>query len=168
MDILDKIDFIDESTNDYKVWDVFDENKRKTSSAVLFTDGEYFLAVHPSRSAGNYWDLPKGGVDELENPDAAAVREFYEEVGIRIDKSKLEFMNKISIHEGEKDVLIYLYVVEKLAPISIMHCDSMTTAYGTPIPEVNKYKYILLKDHRKLRPAFHNVMRRIYSKLQRR
>ena len=65
---------------------------RKTSAGILLyrrrTDMETLL-VHPggpywARKDLGAWSLPKGEIDEGEDPRAAAVREFKEETGVAI------------------------------------------------------------------------------------
>jgi len=45
------------------------------------SDGQ-FLAVKPVYHPG--WDIPSGHVDRHESPDAAAVRELFEETGVQV------------------------------------------------------------------------------------
>ncbi|WP_457600078.1 NUDIX hydrolase [Hydrogenivirga sp.] len=54
--------------------------KREFSAGgVLFRDGEVLLIKNPS----GVWSFPKGNVEKGESPEETAVREVYEETGIR-------------------------------------------------------------------------------------
>jgi len=52
---------------------------------ILVVCGDEFLATKSYFGRG-YWELPGGGVKKGENPDSAAVRELYEETGIKCTK----------------------------------------------------------------------------------
>ena len=62
---------------------------KKVSAAVLMSDGEKFLASHLTGDPPNRWEIPKGNIDKGENAKQAAVREFYEETGQKINISGL-------------------------------------------------------------------------------
>ena len=54
------------------------------ASKVYLTNSEgKFLVVKPVYHPG--WDIPSGHVDKHESPDAAAIRELFEETGIRVN-----------------------------------------------------------------------------------
>lgn len=67
----------------------------------------------------NKWDLSAAGhIDAGESPEEAAVRETYEEIGIKIDKSKLKkidtYLCKIKLDENTFiNHFTYLYVVNQ-------------------------------------------------------
>ena len=50
--------------------------------SILTNPDGHFLVVKPVYHPG--WDIPSGHVDKNESPDAAAVRELFEETGIKI------------------------------------------------------------------------------------
>lgn len=114
---------------------------KKVSVAILYTDGEKFLAVRPTNKG--YWELPKGLIDEGESITKTAVREFKEEVGLDLDPLNLEILGKWSFH-SLKDVIVCRYEVADLAPLESMVCKSTTKAYGAPVPEISAYKYMSL------------------------
>jgi 8-oxo-dGTP pyrophosphatase MutT (NUDIX family) len=163
MNILDKIKFANEASNDYIIWTVY--NDRRTSAGILFTDGERFLAVHPTGSSPNYWDLPKGNVDEGEQTDDAAVREFHEEVGITVNKSDLKLLGKVSLIGKKKDVHIYIHTLDKLPSTSTMNCSSETTIKGKMLPEIDGYKYFKFEDYKKIRKDFHGLLAKLIKKV---
>ncbi|WP_337191876.1 NUDIX domain-containing protein [Nocardioides flavescens] len=63
---------------------------RERSAAVIERDGRLLMVRHRSRGptgrhdGDTYLTLPGGGVEDGESPEAAAVREVAEEVGLRV------------------------------------------------------------------------------------
>ncbi len=122
------------------------KQKVKTSIAVLFTDGEKFLVVHPTGFPGNIWELPKGLSDPNESPVETAVREFQEECGLKLNPSNLKYTITFQLHMF-KNIKLYLYRVKELPPTNQMHCmstfkpDKLDQVTKT-LPEVNGWQYI--------------------------
>ena len=84
----------------------------KTSAGCLvrarFPDGHRFLLVHPS---GNYnrrapWSLPKGELEEGEDPEACALRETREETGL--DCRVLRPLGEVVYSRSSKRILAFL------------------------------------------------------------
>lgn len=136
---------------------------KRISVVVVLTDGNVFLAVKPTNI--NYWECPKGQIDSGESTDNAAVREFKEETNITINKSKLEPVGMFPFHSSKK-IFVYIYRMDTLPSVSSMRCDSMTSAYGDPVPEVESYRYVKLKDYRKLRYEMHAAMEKVVEVIQ--
>lgn len=56
-----------------------------------------------------YWNLPGGGLNKKEDPEKGALRELYEELGIKIDKADYLLGTYTSNAEGKKDT-VYIFV----------------------------------------------------------
>ena len=123
------------------------EGKKKISAAVLMSDGNRFLVVHPTGAGPHWWELPKGQIDKGENAKQAAAREFYEETGIKIQGSKLKKVGKFPLH-SEKDVIIFTYTTDELPVTASMRCLSTFHPnkhegdYETTLPETDNWMYI--------------------------
>ncbi len=63
----------------------------------------------PSKPQGNTWGLPAGKVEKGEDPRSAAVREVYEEVGIRMDSNELKEVGKLYIRLESIDYIFYTF-----------------------------------------------------------
>lgn len=84
-----------------------------------------FLLAHPggpfykNKDEGS-WSIPKGELDEEEDPLAAAKREFFEETGLAI-KGKFMPLIQVKYKSGK---IIHAWAVEADLDISIMHSNT--------------------------------------------
>jgi 8-oxo-dGTP diphosphatase len=54
-------------------------------AGVLVAFDEEVALIERRGGGRNYWVAPRGGVEPAENPEAAAAREAFEELGLRVD-----------------------------------------------------------------------------------
>jgi predicted NUDIX family NTP pyrophosphohydrolase len=73
-------------------WEEIDYSAKKNAAGVAIVWQNSILMVHPTGASWqkNTFGIPKGGIEEGEDPLDAAVRELSEEVGISIDPSQLD------------------------------------------------------------------------------
>jgi len=69
-------------------------------------DGPEVLLVHPggpfwARKDLGAWSIPKGEVDEGEDPRACALREFAEETGTRLPEGALDDLGSVKLKSGK-------------------------------------------------------------------
>lgn len=89
---------------------------------VFLYQGNILLCYPKNKSLEQQWSIPKGRVDKGEKRIEAAIRETYEEIGIKVKKSQLGDENKIvfAAKKNEVKVLSYwIYRVENLADIGL-------------------------------------------------
>lgn len=60
---------------------------------VVLLRGDRILLARHQRGAAHYWVLPGGGVEPGESPEEAAVREVWEETGLRVRLLRLLFVD---------------------------------------------------------------------------
>jgi 8-oxo-dGTP diphosphatase len=61
------------------------QEKRYIAHGIIIQDGKILLLRRSQgRYEGGLWDIPGGTVEEGEKPEEAAVREFQEEAGLRV------------------------------------------------------------------------------------
>ena len=136
--------------------------KKNISAATFFTNGKVFLAIHPTNI--HFWEIPKGMVDKEESDDKAAVREFYEETNVQLNQFNLKKIGKFKLHET-KDIMLFLYVTDTLPDVSTMKCTSYFRNKGNPLPEVEDWAYVKIKDMQKwIRQDMQNMLRKLISK----
>ena len=59
-------------------------------------DGKILITKrHPDKTYGNLWEITGGSVLEGEDPIHGAIRELYEETGLKADISELKYMGQI-------------------------------------------------------------------------
>jgi 8-oxo-dGTP pyrophosphatase MutT (NUDIX family) len=91
-------------------------NRPRVSAAVLRFDGREVLMVQHRRSDGTtYWQLPGGGVEPDEEPEAAVLRELVEETGLtgRIVRQLFAIPYKYGLSTT------YLVAVDNFSPLRL-------------------------------------------------
>lgn len=105
------------------------------------------------RDEPNKWDLSSAGhIDVNETPEKAAIREMYEELGIKVEEQDLKlidtYLNKIRFNEKIYiNHFTYLYIVMKNIDINKI---VMQQSEVSNIRFVNKHEYIDLLNEGKM------------------
>ena len=76
----------------------------KSCGAIIFRKGNIgkeFLLIQHSISGGGHWDFPKGHVEAGETEQETALREVYEEAGLKVQliekfREEITYFNKIN------------------------------------------------------------------------
>lgn len=136
----------------YKIVD----GKRMTCGIIIADWNNSILAGHPTgkKYDKECYDLLKGCAEEGEEDFDCAVRELWEESGLKILSRKCHARNikDLGIFNYSKGKLIHLYLVRfrRFPDIKKLHCDSyFTTDKGKVLPEMNGYR-VIKKDERHL------------------
>ncbi|KJS12915.1 MAG: hypothetical protein VR67_06985 [Peptococcaceae bacterium BRH_c8a] len=117
---------------------------KKISAGLLLTDGAKLLVCHVT--GRNFYDIPKGLVDDGEEPTAACIREVREETNLLI---KREIIADLGVYEytRDKDLHLFLLYRRDLPDTGNMGCSSFfINKAGRRLPEVDGYRYIALKE----------------------
>jgi len=82
--------------------------KARCSGGIIFNDGKYLLVKHGN---GNHWDFPKGHMEKNESEETAALREIYEETGLKVEiiegfKESISYIDNINMED--KTVIFFL------------------------------------------------------------
>ncbi len=87
---------------------------KKWAGVILKNDGEVLLCKRsPDKTMPNTWSIPSGHIEENESPGVAALREFYEETNIELDKD-LDFVGFLTKFkkDGTKKGHMFVFLSE--------------------------------------------------------
>ena len=112
---------------------------------VLDTQRRVF-ACHATGTAR--WDLPKGLADPGEPPRDAAVREAWEEAGLRLEPGALADLGEFAYLSGKRLHLFALRVADGAFDVADCRCRSFFDHHrtGAPTPEADAYAWKALAD----------------------
>lgn len=137
---------------------------KKLSAGVIFHDSHSMLVGHCTGSSR--WDIPKGLIEEGEEPINAAIRELKEETdfsheGVRRNIKYIGFTPYLS----NKDLFLYDLSAPSLPPLSSYSCNSYFDKKGIKTPEFDSFKYASWDEIHSglLIPAMITVIDKYYS-----
>ncbi len=103
-----------------------------------------YLKRHADKPYGETWGLPAGKIEKGEDPQQAAVREVFEEVGIQLDPAKLQEVVKAYLNV---DGLCYIFHAFRIrldrAPSIRLEPEAHTEAKWLTVEEVLKLSLIV-------------------------
>lgn len=112
---------------------------KKTSCGILALSAEEeVLLCHAT--GGRYWDIPKGGGKEGESGAQTAVREAFEECGLRLNPVDLHELGRFAYRPG-KDLLLYAVLLERIDPNLCVCSSHYRTPWGQLRPEMNAFRW---------------------------
>lgn len=117
-----------------------------TSCGLIFVKNEKILLCHVTGK--NFWDLPKGIMDDNEKPIDTVLREVYEETGMDLynEKEKLVDLGLFD-YKKEKQLHLFLYESNQLPNINTLECKSyFKNENGENLKEVDAFSYVSYKD----------------------
>lgn len=109
---------------------------KKTSCGILLKVNDKILL---GRSTGNlHWDIPKGIKHENEEPLEAAVRETFEETGLKVEKKLLKENGVFNLNNKKN---LHLFETNKVKfKVEELICHSMVVLpEREPFPEMDKF-----------------------------
>lgn len=91
----------------------------KYSAWIAVQYEDRFLLLQRGKKANNpnQWNLPGGGVEEGEDPRVTVVRELWEEAHIKVKKSDIKFIKRIT--KGDRQMFFYHIELEEKPKVKI-------------------------------------------------
>lgn len=99
-------------------------NVRKSAGLAIVYDNQILLAKTAGRKDKRSWGIPKGGIDKGESSINAAIRETYEELGIKVNPNQIDpTPYKLFVNAKKwgyvKDIVYYVVRIEDLSEIGL-------------------------------------------------
>ena len=109
-----------------ELWDLYDAGRKPLGRTHVrgeqFGEGEYYVCCeiwvknsegcflttkrHPDKKAGNQWEFVGGGTLAGETTKQSAVRELFEEIGLRVSEDELELMTTYAHKNYFQDIFL--------------------------------------------------------------
>ena len=111
--------------------------QRLSCGVVILSPQREVLLCHVAGQ--NHWDLPKGGIDAGETPLQAALRETFEETGLRLHAEALFELGRIK-YTGKKNLHLFATRMPRI-DVSQLRCESRYLDHhtGRRLPEMDGY-----------------------------
>jgi len=108
---------------------------------ILLAPAREVFVCHATGSAR--WDLPKGVIDDGEQPRATAVREAWEESGLRLEPAALADLGEFSYLSAKRLHLFALRVSRDAFDVGDCRCRSWFSHHltGRPTPEADAFAW---------------------------
>lgn len=90
----------------------FFRRPRYLGAKVIAVSLDSVLLVRHTYQDKNKWHFPGGGAKRGEGPEEAALRELWEEVGIRAERNDLTFIGTVRLQIDYVTSNVYCYVIE--------------------------------------------------------
>jgi putative (di)nucleoside polyphosphate hydrolase len=110
---------------------------RQTSCGVVVTDGRLIVLGHATASPR--WDIPKGIAEPGEPWITAAVRELFEETGLRVTESTLRDLG-VHPYLRSKDLALFCWRPATMPAVDTLKCSSIfPLPSGAVVPEFDRF-----------------------------
>lgn len=107
----------------FKEFNEAKEVKISQSAGIAIIRDKKMLMIHPAKSPWfKSYGIPKGGIDSEESEEEAAIRETFEEVGIKIGKKQLGEKGEFFYDKNgkiNKRVVYFVVEIKELAEIGL-------------------------------------------------
>lgn len=118
---------------------------RKSAGLAIVYDNQILLAKTAGRKNKKSWGIPKGGIEPGESPIDAAIRETYEELGIKVDRSLIDpNSHQLFVNAKKwgyvKDIYYFIVHVEDLSQIGLKDLKVPTKQLDTD--EISKARFM--------------------------
>ena len=116
----------------------------------LIRNDNRFLVGHPTNHRPNFWGIPKGRLDENENPLEAAIRETFEETNFDASNWRVIHTLPPVKYKKSKKTLHPFVLFEVQNPIDFnefeLKCNSFVPDSQGAFPEMDDFRYITIEE----------------------
>jgi len=116
---------------------------KKVSAGIIITDGKEILLGHST--GNNFWDIPKGMVEDGENPYDTAIRETHEEFGLDFSDHTLVDIGEFK-YSKSKNLHLFLANVSSMPNAKHCECTSYFDIGQGKKPEIDTFIVFELKN----------------------
>lgn len=135
---------------------------KQISVGTIITDGNKMLICRPfgKRDEQGNFDIPKGCNEPNESFYRTAIRECFEETGIKLKRKDLVDLGKHK-YNSKKDLYLYLCVLPSLPELRLLFCESTFMLGDEEVPEMVGYKYVDIEETHYLFKSLEKVLTEI-------
>lgn len=127
------------SAEENRLWRAAQPQKMIVAKVIVKSDKHNMLLVKPNYK--KTWQLPGGGVENGESPEAAVIREAFEELGLSLSMSNL--ILKGSVYKADEELLFLLYENNELISEDIRFKIQEGEIVGFQFVSINKVAPLL-------------------------
>ena len=109
-----------------------------TCGVLLLTAQRELLLCHAT--GASHWDIPKGVADPGESPRETAVRETFEEAGLRLDPQHLLDLGRMA-YRPHKDLHLFALRSERLDLAACVCTSQFRDRHGRLVPEADAFEW---------------------------
>lgn len=131
------MDFLEKTFKLYELLTKAAKDDTSEVASIAVCDGDSILMG--KRRDNGRWTLPGGHLDKGEEKDEGAVRELFEEAGIKVGAKDLKYL-------GTEDVTTFTGKKKRIHAFKYMHDGERPTTKNDPDKEVEKWEWIDCKD----------------------
>jgi 8-oxo-dGTP pyrophosphatase MutT (NUDIX family) len=110
-----------------------------TSCGVLLLNPQRELLLCHATGAA-HWDIPKGVGEPGETPREAALRETFEETGLRLEPQRLLDLGRLAYRPG-KDLHLFAAWSERIDPGTLVCSSQFVDRRGSLVPEADAFEW---------------------------
>lgn len=127
----------------------------KTAGIFFVRNDGKILIGHPTHHRQSFWSIPKGRLEEGEEPLDAALRETYEEANLDLGVA-IKYYELPSVLYKSKKKRLYPFVVLETENRKLdsnqfdIKCNAYVSTENGEYPEMDQFKYVTLEEAKEL------------------
>lgn len=144
-------------------------NKKLSCGTIIVNEFNEILMGRVTLTNPPRWDLPKGVIEENEEPKQTAIRECMEEFGLDISGVYLTEIGKVGYNNDKNLHLFMTFVRKDSINLESLHCSSYFNHYYSQekIIEVDGYAWVPMNEiHEYTGPSMLRVLAKLYDMVE--